>query len=61
MPKLSIFLRVPKSASNIISLHALLESEVLIAVGTAQILTQLDLQTDENKDKIKIFNSKISN
>ena len=59
VPKLGRFLGVSHSSSNLMTFHVLPESGIPIQAGTVQRVTELEKQTDENKEKIKVFSDKI--
>jgi len=58
--RLGIFLGVADVVYNIHSFYILPESGIPIVAGTVQRVTQLELQTDANKQRIKSFNDKIA-
>ena len=60
VPRLGRFLGVADGMCNIHSFHMLPESGLPIIAGTVQRVTQLELQTDANKQRTKSFNDKIA-
>ena len=53
IPRLGKFLALADSVSKIMPFNVLSESGRPIVAGTAQRVTQLELQTEENKERIK--------
>ena len=60
VPQLGRFLGVADSASNIMSYYVLPESGIPVIAGTVQRMTYLEQQTDANKERMKSFNSRIT-
>ena len=59
--RLGRFLGVADTICNIYSFYILPESGISIITGTSQRVTQLELQTDTNKQRIESFSNKITN
>ena len=59
-PRLGRFLDIADAICNTHSFHMLLESGLPIVASTVQRVTQLELETDTNKQRIKSFNDKIA-
>jgi len=60
VPRLGRFLGTADTVCNVYSFHILPESGIPIIAGTVQRVTQLELETDANKQRIKSFNEKIA-
>ena len=58
--KLGRFLGVASSSSNIMTFHILPESGIPIQAGTVQRMTELEKQTDANKERMAAHTNKIS-
>ena len=60
VPRIGRFLGIVKSCSNIMTYHILPESGIPIQAGTVQRVTEPEKNTDATKEKMKVFNDKIS-
>lgn len=60
VPKLGRFLGIANASSNLMTFHILPESGRPVAAGTVQRVTELELQTDAVKERVKQFTEKIA-
>ena len=61
VPRLGRFLGIAHSSSNLMTFHVLPISGIPITAGTVQRMTELEKQTDANKERMQEFSEKIAN